>query len=54
MVVVGVVFFVWGWRSGQFRDVEASQAHDARRPRSGAVAGQAPAGTARLTGEEGT
>ena len=25
MVVVGVVFFVWGWRSGQFRDVEASK-----------------------------
>jgi cbb3-type cytochrome oxidase maturation protein len=25
MVVVGVAFFVWGWRSGQFRDVEASK-----------------------------
>ncbi len=25
MVVVGVAFFVWGWRNGQFRDVEASK-----------------------------
>jgi cbb3-type cytochrome oxidase maturation protein len=25
MVVVGVAFFVWGWHSGQFRDVEASK-----------------------------
>ena len=25
MVLVGGVFFVWGWRSGQFRDVEASK-----------------------------
>ena len=25
MVVIGVVLFAWGWRSGQFRDVEASK-----------------------------
>ena len=25
MVVIGVVLFTWGWRSGQFRDVEASK-----------------------------
>ena len=25
MVVVGVVLFVWGWRNGQFRDMEASK-----------------------------
>ncbi len=25
MVVIGVVLFGWGWRSGQFRDVEASK-----------------------------
>lgn len=25
MVVVGIAFFAWGWRSGQFRDVEASK-----------------------------
>ena len=25
MVVIGVVLFVWGWRSGQFRDVESSK-----------------------------
>ena len=25
MVVIGVVLFAWGWRSGQFRDVESSK-----------------------------
>jgi cbb3-type cytochrome oxidase maturation protein len=25
MAVVGVVLFVWGWHSGQFRDVESSK-----------------------------
>jgi cbb3-type cytochrome oxidase maturation protein len=25
MVLVGIVLFVWGWRRGQFRDVEASK-----------------------------
>ena len=25
MVGIGVMLFVWGWRGGQFRDVEASK-----------------------------
>ena len=25
MVVVGIAFFVWGWRNGQFRDLEESK-----------------------------
>jgi cbb3-type cytochrome oxidase maturation protein len=25
MVVIGTLLFAWGWRSGQFRDVEASK-----------------------------
>ena len=25
MLLVGIAFFVWGWRSGQFHDVEASK-----------------------------
>ena len=25
MVVIGVLLFAWGWRSGQFRDVESSK-----------------------------
>ncbi len=25
MVGVGVALFIWGWRRGQFRDVEASK-----------------------------
>jgi cbb3-type cytochrome oxidase maturation protein len=25
MVVIGAVLFAWGWRSGQFRDVESSK-----------------------------